>query len=135
MGIEPTSEAWEASILPLYDARSFPYGSIIHNEMPASTDRRGAHVCGYLRALSGYRRAISTNERARRGSSRSTIHNDLRAGDVGSFIRRQVQRRFSDLLRFTHTTLCSRPRRRPTYAPGLPQMAPLVRRDDVQARG
>ena len=24
MGIEPTSEAWEASILPLYDARSFP---------------------------------------------------------------------------------------------------------------
>src|SRR3989442_1197079 len=25
MGIEPTSEAWEASILPLYDARSFPY--------------------------------------------------------------------------------------------------------------
>jgi hypothetical protein len=25
MGIEPTSEAWEASILPLYDARSFPW--------------------------------------------------------------------------------------------------------------
>ena len=24
MGIEPTSEAWEASILPLYDARSEP---------------------------------------------------------------------------------------------------------------
>src|SRR6266481_968086 len=24
MGIEPTSEAWEASILPLYDARSTP---------------------------------------------------------------------------------------------------------------
>src|SRR5216684_8642410 len=24
MGIEPTSEAWEASILPLYDARLFP---------------------------------------------------------------------------------------------------------------
>jgi hypothetical protein len=24
MGIEPTSEAWEASILPLYDARSQP---------------------------------------------------------------------------------------------------------------
>ncbi len=23
MGSEPTSEAWEASILPLYDARSF----------------------------------------------------------------------------------------------------------------
>jgi hypothetical protein len=38
MGIEPTSEAWEASILPLYDARSFRYGLIIHNEMPASTD-------------------------------------------------------------------------------------------------
>ncbi len=30
MGIEPTSEAWEASILPLYDARSVPVNSI-HN--------------------------------------------------------------------------------------------------------
>jgi hypothetical protein len=35
MGIEPTSEAWEASILPLYDARSLqtvPLGTnqIIH---------------------------------------------------------------------------------------------------------
>jgi hypothetical protein len=27
MGIEPTSEAWEASILPLYDARSSSKGS------------------------------------------------------------------------------------------------------------
>jgi hypothetical protein len=26
MGIEPTSEAWEASILPLYDARSCLWG-------------------------------------------------------------------------------------------------------------
>ncbi len=31
MGIEPTSEAWEASILPLYDARSFFSFLIIHN--------------------------------------------------------------------------------------------------------
>ena len=29
MGIEPTSEAWEASILPLYDARSIRYSHII----------------------------------------------------------------------------------------------------------
>ena len=27
MGIEPTSEAWEASILPLYDARSASFAS------------------------------------------------------------------------------------------------------------
>jgi hypothetical protein len=27
MGIEPTSEAWEASILPLYDARSNQFHS------------------------------------------------------------------------------------------------------------
>jgi hypothetical protein len=27
MGIEPTSEAWEASILPLYDARSVAFDS------------------------------------------------------------------------------------------------------------
>src|SRR5208337_4521084 len=32
MGIEPTSEAWEASILPLYDARSF---SKLAEENPA----------------------------------------------------------------------------------------------------
>jgi hypothetical protein len=31
MGIEPTSEAWEASILPLYDARSGLLLAIIHN--------------------------------------------------------------------------------------------------------
>jgi hypothetical protein len=31
MGIEPTSEAWEASILPLYDARSPTPDPIIHN--------------------------------------------------------------------------------------------------------
>ena len=31
MGIEPTSEAWEASILPLYDARSRLLVAIIHN--------------------------------------------------------------------------------------------------------
>jgi hypothetical protein len=31
MGIEPTSEAWEASILPLYDARSGLLVGIIHN--------------------------------------------------------------------------------------------------------
>jgi hypothetical protein len=38
MGIEPTSEAWEASILPLYDARSFRF-------------------CNYTRLnIAGYRR-------------------------------------------------------------------------------
>jgi|HubBroStandDraft_4_1064222.scaffolds.fasta_scaffold136090_1 hypothetical protein len=41
MGIEPTSEAWEASILPLYDARSFFQFLIIHNCALASTDRDG----------------------------------------------------------------------------------------------
>src|SRR5215831_15080875 len=37
MGIEPTSEAWEASILPLYDARSSSGTAIIHNQATAST--------------------------------------------------------------------------------------------------
>jgi hypothetical protein len=37
MGIEPTSEAWEASILPLYDARSFADFLIIHNWAIART--------------------------------------------------------------------------------------------------
>jgi hypothetical protein len=40
MGIEPTSEAWEASILPLYDARSAPLNLlIIHKQATASTFR------------------------------------------------------------------------------------------------
>ncbi len=30
MGIEPTSEAWEASILPLYDARSLLTQTCLH---------------------------------------------------------------------------------------------------------
>jgi hypothetical protein len=34
MGIEPTSEAWEASILPLYDARS------LNNVAKADTGRK-----------------------------------------------------------------------------------------------
>jgi hypothetical protein len=38
MGIEPTSEAWEASILPLYDARSFPTLLIIHNRAAPGTE-------------------------------------------------------------------------------------------------
>jgi hypothetical protein len=38
MGIEPTSEAWEASILPLYDARSSSSFLIIHNCAIARTD-------------------------------------------------------------------------------------------------
>ena len=38
MGIEPTSEAWEASILPLYDARSIRYTSIILKNLSLRTD-------------------------------------------------------------------------------------------------
>ena len=56
MGIEPTSEAWEASILPLYDARSFrsesilsPYAGCLklllvaigHNPDPVRVESRG----------------------------------------------------------------------------------------------
>ena len=37
MGIEPTSEAWEASILPLYDARSV---AIVPANWPAGKRRR-----------------------------------------------------------------------------------------------
>ena len=38
MGIEPTSEAWEASILPLYDARSIRYFCIIPKNVALRTD-------------------------------------------------------------------------------------------------
>jgi hypothetical protein len=37
MGIEPTSEAWEASILPLYDARSLLLGDYTQ---PSSREKR-----------------------------------------------------------------------------------------------
>ncbi len=39
MGIEPTSEAWEASILPLYDARSGGDSAIIPKWVLARTER------------------------------------------------------------------------------------------------
>ena len=39
MGIEPTSEAWEASILPLYDARSRANDLIVHNNETQRTER------------------------------------------------------------------------------------------------
>ena len=46
MGIEPTSEAWEASILPLYDARFAltPAKNIIALGQRATGRSRSAHV-------------------------------------------------------------------------------------------
>jgi hypothetical protein len=44
MGIEPTSEAWEASILPLYDARSFS------NDSQNITASAGHATAGYAQA-------------------------------------------------------------------------------------
>ena len=45
MGIEPTSEAWEASILPLYDARfAFLPKRIIHNALTPRTAPRLPHA-------------------------------------------------------------------------------------------
>jgi hypothetical protein len=43
MGIEPTSEAWEASILPLYDARSGLLMAIIHNWDKPRKDPKGIY--------------------------------------------------------------------------------------------
>ena len=43
MGIEPTSEAWEASILPLYDARSAAFNST-HNRGAVTTASPGGQV-------------------------------------------------------------------------------------------
>src|ERR1700735_3073242 len=40
MGIEPTSEAWEASILPLYDARSFQLPRLYLIAPPRENPRR-----------------------------------------------------------------------------------------------
>jgi hypothetical protein len=55
MGIEPTSEAWEASILPLYDARSlFPIvlRNRFHVQMFALCVLAGFEVSSILRVLS-----------------------------------------------------------------------------------
>jgi hypothetical protein len=53
MGIEPTSEAWEASILPLYDARSWQAAqlgtkTIIHK--PPIVSRSSRYPCAAFRA-------------------------------------------------------------------------------------
>jgi hypothetical protein len=49
MGIEPTSEAWEASILPLYDARS---GTNVAK--PIQACKRGTHhASAHTRFFSG----------------------------------------------------------------------------------
>ena len=72
MGIEPTSEAWEASILPLYDARSFlqlcdytqrgngsyrpaisPVFQIHPRQTPTCTARWSESVCGSSRIKGG----------------------------------------------------------------------------------
>src|ERR1700674_2013505 len=47
MGIEPTSEAWEASILPLYDARSVAFDSTQY----CSANTTAAFTKGYNRLL------------------------------------------------------------------------------------
>ena len=41
MGIEPTSEAWEASILPLYDARSMEVRGYHRPRNPCNIVARG----------------------------------------------------------------------------------------------
>jgi hypothetical protein len=52
MGIEPTSEAWEASILPLYDARFFVSDDvIIQDEMHACTEAARTRKFRNLRTL------------------------------------------------------------------------------------
>ena len=56
MGIEPTSEAWEASILPLYDARSIRYFVIIPKNVSNRTDA--------MRRFPGA--VLLTNKRSRR---------------------------------------------------------------------
>ena len=47
MGIEPTSEAWEASILPLYDARSALFSLIIHKSAFPRTARYFLYFEGF----------------------------------------------------------------------------------------
>jgi hypothetical protein len=90
MGIEPTSEAWEASILPLYDARSFRLPGLYL--IPAPREKLRARVL-QKRAVTN-RRALpmhsacqiaissltcctpetSASPRAREGKSRDTLH-------------------------------------------------------------
>ena len=43
MGIEPTSEAWEASILPLYDARSSDKANKTEPASQAPPEHRSVH--------------------------------------------------------------------------------------------
>jgi hypothetical protein len=90
MGIEPTSEAWEASILPLYDARSFrpPRLYLIPPpreklrarllQKPAVTNRPALPVnpvCPItIGALTCCTPKASASPRARAGKSRDILH-------------------------------------------------------------
>ncbi len=90
MGIEPTSEAWEASILPLYDARSFrllrlyliprPREKLRARilQKPAVTNRPARTVnptCPItISALTCCTPATSAPPRARAGKSRDILH-------------------------------------------------------------
>jgi hypothetical protein len=55
MGIEPTSEAWEASILPLYDARFMHYAS---KTLVGRARACQAHVAGHRVSLHYRNRAL-----------------------------------------------------------------------------
>src|SRR5437899_7778226 len=47
MGIEPTSEAWEASILPLYDARSAVKLTNLRNSCKNSSRALAVRECAF----------------------------------------------------------------------------------------
>jgi hypothetical protein len=52
MGIEPTSEAWEASILPLYDARS-SFVIVLRNWFFVQRSRDSASISAGVGGVSG----------------------------------------------------------------------------------
>jgi hypothetical protein len=80
MGIEPTSEAWEASILPLYDARSMHYASktLVDRARPWE-----AHVVGHDDPLHCRERALrfgGCDEHNSRETQRTALSGSLPRG-------------------------------------------------------
>jgi hypothetical protein len=85
MGIEPTSEAWEASILPLYDARSPRKHRVICRITLGSraAQEGGTFFCDPSRMRSSHKieRRSYTTSRISRAQSNRRSRNILRSGN------------------------------------------------------
>ena len=83
MGIEPTAQAWEAWVLPLYDARLGPDSTPCDETRKSPGVKKGKAPCG----------ALPIVEIAILESVELVVHGDLKrpADDAGEVLRRCIR--------------------------------------------